>query len=1105
MADDAFATWMERGRAHQLAKRPIDAIPCFRRASREAPSSPVPHFHLGEVWWQLGRPADALHAWRRAADLDAAFLAPRLALVEAGLHEGEYAIARDAAAQASTTAAADARARVTHRVAAAAAGDAPALGELATLMTAHRELARVPTIARALAHVLGEFDAAAVEPLVMALSPGVAELPLRLVVALVQRGAAAPESLAGRVYKLDDREALRELALALHARAPALAERLADAYCALSTALPRPPVPFLWPQRTRGPALRMAWVLPSPDAPAWAAARSAFTQAMPALAAEPLALVVVCCGDPDRTREALAGSGAPPAVYAGIALPADADTAKAIAGRDCDILVDGVGLAADVATMLLAQPARRVLALDIAVPWHRPPIVEGVLGDPAELVEAAREVRSAIARAPVPALTSDELQAAWDTAVELHREGDLAGAAEAYEALLAQQPEFAPALHLAGVVAASHDDPERAEAAFAAALAAQPRFVEARLAAADLAIANRRYDAAMHLVDEGLALVPFDPALLRMQGRVHSRRGDTAAALAVYHDILLRTPADALAHFDHGATLQRAGDVQGAARAYQRALTLQPTLIDADFNLGVLFEQAGNRPAAVQAFRHVLEVNARHASAYKHLGDVLLAAGEIDAWLANFRAFERHCPDTLPVAVYALEACQHAGDFERLERYLDGLRRDAYRARDPQELVDCLESLLYLLLFFDIEPSVLLRLAQAYDTAVRRVYGEPMPVPPERRAGPLRIGYLSGDLRNHVMGKMMWEAIRHHDRARFQLHFYSTSSERDEWTQRFEGVATRFVPLADRDDLAAAREIAADDLDLLVDLSTHTQGSRPGILARKPARVALTHVASAGTLGMTQIDYKLTDHFADVPESQEFQIERLLAMEGCVYPYRHVEPAPVEVFTRDALGIAADAFVIGAFVNPLKLSRRCLRLWRDVLTRVPRAVLAFSPANPALRASYARLLAAVDIDAARAIFLPQGRDDAENQARYRVVDVVLDTMPFGGVNGTLEALAMNVPVVTFVGKRHGERTTYSILRNLGVDETIAQTGREYVDIAVRLAGDAGFMASVRAAIARGIASSALTDMPAHTRHLEAAYRAAIDPGTASAAGNPPAR
>ncbi len=143
------------------------------------------------------------------------------------------------------------------------------------------------------------------------------------------------------------------------------------------------------------------------------------------------------------------------------------------------------------------------------------------------------------------------------------------------------------------------------------------------------------------------------------------------------------------------------------------------------------------------------------------------------------------------------------------------------------------------------------------------------------------------------------------------------------------------------------------------------------------------------------------------------------------------------------LGIPADTVVIGAFVSGLKLSRRCLSLWREVLERVPRAKLAFSPVNPGARALYLRLAAAAGIAAERLMFVPQGRDDAENQARYTLVDFVLDTMPFGGVNGTLEALDMGVPVVTLVGRRHGERTSYSILANLGVTETVAQSGREY--------------------------------------------------------------
>ena len=154
-------------------------------------------------------------------------------------------------------------------------------------------------------------------------------------------------------------------------------------------------------------------------------------------------------------------------------------------------------------------------------------------------------------------------------------------------------------------------------------------------------------------------------------------------------------------------------------------------------------------------------------------------------------------------------------------------------------------------------------------------------------------------------------------------------------------------------------------------------------------------------------------------------------------------------------------------------------------------MLVFSPVQPSLRVVYQRICASVGIDAARIAFLPQGRDDAENQARYRVIDFVLDPMPYGGVNGTLEALDMGVPVVTLVGRRHAERTSYSILANLGVTDTVANTGGEYVDIAVRLATDRTFAAGVRMQIRAALTHSALTDMSLHARNLEDAYLRAL--------------
>jgi len=354
------------------------------------------------------------------------------------------------------------------------------------------------------------------------------------------------------------------------------------------------------------------------------------------------------------------------------------------------------------------------------------------------------------------------------------------------------------------------------------------------------------------------------------------------------------------------------------------------------------------------------------------------------------------------------------------------------------------------------------------------------------------VGYLSGDLRNHVMGKMMWSALQHHARERFELYFYSLSTASDEWTERYRGLAQRFEVVANLTERKAAERIAADDLDILVDLGTHTHGSKPGILALKPARVQITHVASAGVVGLSTIDFKLTDAFADLPEMQRFQLETLLPMDGCVYPYRDIVPAADHPFHRDRLGIASDAVVLGAFVNPLKLSRRCLTLWRQVLDAIPNALLAISPLSPERRAVYSRLFAAVGIDERRVCVLPQGRNEAQNQARYHIVDFTLDPMPYGGANGTLEALSMGVPVVTLVGAKHGERCGYSMLANLGAVQTVASSGSQYVEIAVRLATDPVFMAEARASIRAGLQASPLTDMVGHARSLERAYVRALE-------------
>jgi predicted O-linked N-acetylglucosamine transferase (SPINDLY family) len=1089
----------------------IDAMICYRRALQSNARGVEARSLLGEVLHELGRHDEARAEWRAGLELSPGSPPLLLRLARAASVAGAYGEAIEAYRRITAADPQHHRVGLALAMSQVAQGDEAGYVELRARMGAEAPFRLWNELARALATAPPSPKRTALL-LQAAATRARAMPPLMLALAAEEMIAAGDADAAREVLAraerredlADDPEALRRLAVV--AAAIGSPREWAERYAQRCMALAAGSMPLLWPRRTAGAALRVVYLVAADRPPTIDGVAISLETYLRAIVVahvrERIAATVFVVGG--RPLFDLGAALGPDVPVATLGLAPDAALARSVADTDGDALIDLVGLGAAVGPLLAQRPARTLwtyagLAEANVSPLmtHWLPALAGrdarALGQ--HRVELERTLLETCAAAPwfadVARRTASELGAEWRTAVAAHRRGDREAALAGYRDVLAEQPTYAAGQYLFGSLL--RDCGQRGEAgrALRAAVEAAPTYADARVALAELLRDERLASQAIKLCEEGLRRAPNEALLLRALGLARLSLHDGRAARRAFRHALKLEPMHAMTNYNEGVALQMLGKPRRALRAYERALALDPELVAADFNIGTIFREQGRLDQAIAAFERVLARDPQHVPAHKALCDTLQGERRLDAWFKAFDRFEAACPNAFPVLIMALEACQYRADFAGLERYLDRLRRDEFQPSSETELADCLEELLFLLLYFDVEPEMQFGLYKAYNVVAQRVYGAPLALPAERRSGRIRVGYLSGDLRNHVMGKMMWSALERHNRSRFELFFYSLSSASDDWTERYRTLADHFEVITDLQESEAAERIARDDLDILVDLATHTRGSKPGILALKPARVQITHVASSGVVGLSTIDFKLTDAYADLPESQAFELETLLPMAGCVYPYRRMPPAADHPFQRDRLGIAPNAVVVGAFVNPLKLSRRCLALWREVLERIPEAVLAISPMSPERRVIYDRLFSAAGIAEARVRVIPQGRDDAENQARYFLVDFVLDPMPYGGVNGTLEALGMIVPVVTLVGRAHAERSTYSILTNLGAAHTAATSGSEYVDIAVRLGTDPAFNAEVKAAIRAGLERSPLTDMDAHTRNLEQAYLEAL--------------
>jgi predicted O-linked N-acetylglucosamine transferase (SPINDLY family) len=78
--------------------------------------------------------------------------------------------------------------------------------------------------------------------------------------------------------------------------------------------------------------------------------------------------------------------------------------------------------------------------------------------------------------------------------------------------------------------------------------------------------------------------------------------------------------------------------------------------------------------------------------------------------------------------------------------------------------------------------------------------------------------------------------------------------------------------------------------------------------------------------------------------------------------------------------------------------------------------------------------------------------------------------------------------VTLAGRTSVARMGVRFLRNVGLDELIAQTPEAYLALATALAADLPRLAALRRGLRERMSRSLLMDAPRFTRHLEDAYR-----------------
>jgi predicted O-linked N-acetylglucosamine transferase (SPINDLY family) len=525
--------------------------------------------------------------------------------------------------------------------------------------------------------------------------------------------------------------------------------------------------------------------------------------------------------------------------------------------------------------------------------------------------------------------------------------------------------------------------------------------------------------------------------------------GQLVAAERVCHSILRAVPDQPFALFQLGVLALHVARCDVAEQRFNAVLRQLPGNANAWAGLSSALQELGRSVEAERAARRAIQLNGANAQAHSALGRILLSRGRQAQAVASFsRAVELEPRDpTLMTGLLYAMVQDEAVDLQQLasmhrqfgKKFGAGLSDRTHQHANVRD--------------------------------------------PDKR---LRVGFVSGDLRQHAVAYYIEPVWRELDRTRIEVFAYSNSHFEDSTSRRLKALVDHWRAVFPLNDSQLVERIKTDGIDILIDLSGHTVGNRLLAFARKPAPVQASWIGYPESTGLTAMDYHLCNVQSTPPGAfDSLYVEKLVHLHAAG-PFEP-DPRSPEVNPLPAL---QRGFVTFGSLNRLsKLGASVVPTWSRVLLAVPGSrLLLGNVTDQGAEGELLQRFAELGIAADRVTFMARQSIEAYLRLHHEI-DVMLDTFPYTGGTTIKHALWMGVPTVTLAGQRRSERGGTANMARVGLDDWSVTSTDAYVERAVRAAADLAGLAALRAGMRERITHSPLCQAHNIARSLEFALRA----------------
>ena len=651
--------------------------------------------------------------------------------------------------------------------------------------------------------------------------------------------------------------------------------------------------------------------------------------------------------------------------------------------------------------------------------------------------------------------------------------GEYQKAISSYEKAIQINTNYVDAYYNLGIILSELGEYQKAMSSYEKVIQINPNYANAYYNLGNTLKELGEYQKAMSSYEKVIQINPNHIDAHNNLGIIFNELGENQKAMSCYEKAIQINHNYIDAHNNLGIIFKELGEYQKAMSSYEKVIQINPNYANAYYNLGIIFKELGEYQKAMSSYEKAIQINPNHIDAHNNLGNILNELGENQKALNSYEKAIKIEPENLTSHWLSMNTFPVIyNNFEEIDQYrknfLKSIKKvnlllDTQSKYSKKQLVNAIKSSTNFYLHY--QGKDVLELQQHYahliEQITQNIYQE---FHKERKKNIsskyIKIGFVSSFFRSHTVSKLFKNWILKLDQKYFKRFVYYVDNKFDHTTNEIKQNVDYFFNHTDVDQLI--NQISHDNLDVLIYLDI---GMRPIIQILSSLRLAPIQCNTWGhpvTSGFKNIDYYFSSELMEDQNSQKYYSENLIMLPNLGINYDFPNLSNIK---KPNILNKSNTTIFLNLQSLFKLLPQDDHIYLDILKKNSDCCFWFIhgkkiSVTSIFKERISKLFKKEGYDFEKYSYFHPRCSQEEFFGLIEESDIILDSFNWSGGNTSLEAISLNKPIVTYPSAFMRGRHTYGILKILDIEETIAISKKNYVEIAVKLANDKNFRNSI---------------------------------------------